>query len=77
MREYVSYHRRKLDPKVGWHGITYLGENLGAIAAEEIVVGKGLQSGSLTHSQAAVLCRIWMNEIVTVLRNVGGHGRGW
>src|SRR5690606_23067944 len=56
-----------------WHCVPYLDGLLGTVAHEQVVIGKGLQPGSLAHRQAAALQRIGMDEVMTVLRNVAGY----
>ena len=50
-------------------------ELLCSIALEEVVVGKGLESGSLPDRQASALKWIRVDEIVSVLRYMAGYRR--
>lgn len=47
---------------------------LSAIAKEDVVIRKRLQTGGFSDSQAATLDRIGVDEVVAVLGNVAGHG---
>lgn len=47
---------------------------LGLVSFEEVIVGKGLQSGSLSNCEAPALEGIIVNEIVPILVDVGCNG---
>lgn len=81
MSEPVLLKKRPNDPgdtpREQWrHRIPDLDVLLRPRTAEEIVVGKRLESGSLPDGQAAALFWIGMNESVAVLRDVTGDRRG-
>src|SRR5688572_2057013 len=50
---------------------------LGSIAFKVIVVRKCLQPRGLPWAQAATLGCIRMNEVVSILANMGGDRRSW
>lgn len=54
--------------------IPYLNELLGAVAPENIIVRKGLESRCFAHGQAAALRRIGMDESMAIFGNVAGDG---
>lgn len=56
--------------------IAYLMILHGAWTAEEIVIREGLQPRRLAHRQGADLSRVGVDEIVSVLGDVAGHGAG-
>lgn len=58
-----------------WNRVPDLDILLGPVAEEQIVVGEGLQPGSLADGQAATLQRIRMDEVVSVLGDVAGNCR--
>ena len=50
---------------------------LRAVAEEQVIVGKGLQTSSFANRKATALDRIGVNEVVAILRDVARDGRGW
>lgn len=67
---------RDLSGKIRRYCVSDLHILLCTISKEQVVVRKSLQSRSFADSQAAALNSIWMNEIVSVFRDMAGHSRG-
>jgi hypothetical protein len=61
--------------KQGWYGVADLDVLRASWSLEEVVVGKGLQSGGFPYREAAALRRVKVYEMVPVLRQVGCDGR--
>ena len=66
MRDLVGQQRR--------HGVADLMELLRTVSLKEVIVRKGLKPCGFSHGQTATLRRIVVNEVVTVLGDVTGHG---
>ena len=47
---------------------------LSAIAKEDVVIRKCLQTGGFPDSQAATLDRVGVDEVVAIFGDVAGHG---
>lgn len=69
----VMHDRRDLPRQQRRHGIAHLLVLLRARSLENVIVGKGLQTRRLAHRQAPALRRVVVNQVVSVLVDVG-HG---
>ncbi len=61
----------------GGDGIADLRVLLCPVPLEEVVVWEGLQTGNLSHGKAPALGWVGVNEIMSVLGDVGDHGGRW
>ena len=57
-------------------GISYLVKLLCPRSLETVIIRESLQPGGLPNGKASVLARVRVDEIVTVLGDVGGNRRG-
>jgi hypothetical protein len=57
--------------------ISDLMELLGSVTHKKIVVREGLKSRRFPYGETSTLQRIWMDEVVTILRYVACHGCRW
>lgn len=58
------------------HGVSYLDELLGSIALEKVIVWKRLQPRGFAHGKTAALSWVGVNEVMSILGDVTGDGRG-
>ena len=76
LAELIRVGSDRRTPEERRNGVADLHILLSAIAFEEIVVGKRLETRGFPHGQAAALLRVRVNEIMPVLGDVAGDGRG-
>ena len=72
--EHLRHNFRDLFCKLGRNGVSDLMILCRARPREKVVVGEGLKARRLPHGKTAALHRVIMDEVVTILRDVGRDG---
>ena len=70
------YRRCDFCSEVGRYGVPYLHELLGSVSLKVLVIGKSLQSRGFPDRKTPALRWIGVNEVMSVLRDVGNDCGG-